>query len=534
MPKPILGRPTTPKPTDLAVATIMSDSHEQPLKAAAFSPQSATPEGVNNTDHRRPQWLIPGVIALFVAAIAVFVILPNVVPTRDSTSDSTNDIAMPGQAKGSAANPQSNAVNGDNLGEERSPFAEAQQQKLRKLAQDALQIVLEAQESLQEFSVESWAAEAYAAALLIANTGDEAYRERQFVDAAAAYQEAATALAVLEDSIPERAQKARSETLAAIESGNSLAAQNGYEVLALLEPVDPELPRLLERIATIPEVGAALEIAAKSADMGDTAAAVKAALDAKATDPEHQRVAQLLAQYQEADALARFRAAMSAGYAALDAENFNEARAFFAKAGKIRPGASEPQSAQAELAAAKTAAKLRQLANTGKAQERDEAWADAVATYEEALSIDSTLIYARDGLKQAAPRAELAAALTAVLEDPERLVNTRALGAAEAVLADATAIAPRGPVLEAQIVELQKLLLWAKTPVAVTFTSDNQTDVTLLRVKRLGSFATSELTLRPGRYTALGVRNGFRDVRINFDITPDSRTDVDVRCLEAI
>lgn len=534
MPKPILGHPTTPKPTDLAVATIMSDSHEQPLKAAAFSPQSATPEGVANTDHRRPQWLIPGVIALFVVAIAVFVILPNVVTTRDSASDSTNDSAMPAQAEGSAASPQSNTVNGDNLGEERSPFAEAQQQKLRKLAQDALQIVLEAQESLLEFSVESWAAEAYAAALLIANTGDEAYRERQFVDAAAAYQEAAAALAVLEDSIPERAQKARSETLAAIESGNSLAAQNGYEVLALLEPVDPELPRLLERIATIPEVGAALEIAAKSADMGDTAAAVKAALDAKATDPQHQRVAQLLAEYQEADALARFRAAMSAGYAALDAENFNEASAFFAKAGKIRPGASEPQSAQAELTAAKTAAKLRQLANTGKTQERDEAWADAVATYEEALSIDSTLIYARDGLKQAAPRAELAAALTAVLEDPERLVNTRALAAAEAVLADATAIAPRGPVLETQIAELQKLLLWAKTPVAVTFTSDNQTDVTLLRVKRLGSFATSELTLRPGRYTALGVRNGFRDVRINFDIKPDSRTDVDVRCLEAI
>ena len=131
MSKPILGRLTTPKSTDLAVATIMSDSHEQPLKAAAFSPQSATPEGVANTDQRRPQWLIPGVIALFVAAIAVFVILPNVVTTGDSTSDSTKDIAMPGQAQGSAANPQSNTANGDNLGEERSPFAEAQQQKPR-------------------------------------------------------------------------------------------------------------------------------------------------------------------------------------------------------------------------------------------------------------------------------------------------------------------------------------------------------------------------------------------------------------------
>ena len=78
------------------------------------------------------------------------------------------------------------------------------------------------------------------------------------------------------------------------------------------------------------------------------------------------------------------------------------------------------------------------------------------------------------------------------------------------------------------------MLLWAKTPVTVKFISDEQTDVTLLRVKRLGSFVTSELTLRPGRYTALGVRNGFRDVRINFDIKPESRAEIDVRCLEAI
>ena len=187
-----------------------------------------------------------------------------------------------------------------------------------------------------------------------------------------------------------------------------------------------------------------------------------------------------------------------------------------------------------ELAAAQTAAKLRELANTGKAQERNEAWADAVATYEEALSIDNTLIYAQAGLKKAAPRAELAAALESVLADSERLVDAKALQAAESVLAEALAIVPRGPVLDGQVVELEKLLLWAKTPVTVRFTSDDQTDVTLLRVKRLGSFVNSELTLRPGRYTALGVRNGFRDVRINFDIKPDSRADIDVRCLEAI
>lgn len=524
MPKLNLGHPITLKPTDHAVAVIMSDSNEQPLKAADFSPQSAHVE-VANSGNQRPNWLIPGVIGLFVAAIAVFVILPNVISTADVTTPVPSEASAPSQ--------QSSA-NSDAPAEQRSPFAEAQQQKLRKLAQDALQVVLEAQEALQEFSVESWAPKGYAAALVLAEAGDEAYRERLFVEAASAYQDAAAALAVLEDSIPERAQQARLKTLNAIEAGDSLTAQNQYSLLALLEPGDPELPGLVERIAQVPQVAAALETAADAAERGNTGAAVEGALAAQAADPQHQRAAKLLTEYKAADALARFRRAMSQGYAALDTENFKDARTFFSKAGQIRPGAAEPQAALVELAAAQTAAKLRQLADTGKSQELEEAWTDAVATYEEALSIDSTLIYAQEGLKRAVPRAELMTALTDTLEDPERLVDTRALKAAEAVLADAKAVPSPGPLLDAKIVELQQLLQWAKTPVPVKFISDQQTDVTLLRVKRLGSFAASELTLRPGSYTALGVRNGYRDVRINFNVKPDSHPEIDVRCLEAI
>ena len=163
----------------------MTDSHEQPLKAAAFSPQSTTPEAIDETGNRRPQWLIPAFVILLVAAIAVFIILPSVI--------STPDVSTPVDTASVNPTSQSTASSTDDLGEERSPFAEAQQQKLRKLAQDALQVVLEAQEALQEFSVDSWAPEAYAAALAIAEAGDEAYRERLFVDAAAAYQEAAAA-----------------------------------------------------------------------------------------------------------------------------------------------------------------------------------------------------------------------------------------------------------------------------------------------------------------------------------------------------
>ncbi|MCH1491630.1 MAG: hypothetical protein L7T24_03665, partial [Luminiphilus sp.] len=151
-----------------------------------------------------------------------------------------------------------------------------------------------------------------------------------------------------------------------------------------------------------------------------------------------------------------------------------------------------------------------------------------------ALEIDNTLIFARDGIARATPRAELADALSSVLEEPSRLVDARALKAAETLLADALAATPRGPLLDQQTTELSDLLTWAKTPVTITLTSDSQTDVTLLRVKRLGTFGSTQLTLRPGSYTALGVRNGYRDVRINFDIKPGGETVIDVRCQEAI
>ena len=509
----------------------MDDPDHQPLKAAGFSPRVETPSEPETTPSKRPPWLLPGISILAVAAVLVFFVLPGMMDSGESVvvENSGTDSQAPSTAGGSGG---SAATEGTET--ERSPFAEAQQQKLRKAAQDALQVVLEAQEELLAFGVETWAPEAYATAIAIAETGDEAYRQRQFTEAALAYQEAAAALAELQDSIDSRTETARSATRAAIEAGESATARAQQALLELLAPGDPELPIIEQRIAAIPAVGSALEAARAAAAGGDTAAAVAAAEEALKADPQHQGAAEALAGYREADINARFRRAMSEGYVQMESEQFADAASAFQRAARIRPGAPEPQAALVELAAAETAWQLRQLARQGETQEQQEAWGDAVATYEQALAVDNTLIFARDGLARATPRAELAKALEGVLKEPERLVDTRALQAADNLLKEARGTVPGGPKLEQQITELEALLTWAKTPVSVQLTSDALTDVTLLRVKRLGSFDTTRLTLRPGRYTALGVRNGFRDVRINFDIKPDSQPVIDVHCQEAI
>jgi hypothetical protein len=516
--------------TDFQDTRSLSDRPEQPLTPAAFSPQpEVAAETQQNTP--RPPWLIPAIAGLIVVAIAVFVILPRLV--GDPRADAYNPTTSSNETGSPAALSTGNNVSGG-PSSDRSPFAEAQRQQLRKAAQDALQRVLELQEILRDLGVEVWAPDTYQAAVDAALAGDEAYRRGDFTAAATAYLDAGDALVALEDSVPTRIAAARAEILAAVEAGKQAEAQTALERLVLLSPGDLDRDVLSDRVAAIPTVNEALAAASLAAESNKLADAIAAAQTALAADSAHKRAAQALKDYQQQQADQRFQQAMTAGYDALDRENFSDADAAFRRAGTLRPSSAEVQVALAELADAKTAATLRRLAREGADKEASEDWQGALALYQQALTTDSTLVFAQEGIARTQPRAELATALTTILSEQERLVDARILVEAEATLQQAKAIADAGPMLTQQIDEVATALEYARTPVQVTLTSDGLTDVTLLRVKRLGPLAAQTLTLRPGDYVALGVRTGFRDVRVSFRVKPGEAAQVDVRCTEGI
>ena len=98
-----------------------------------------------------------------------------------------------------------------------------------------------------------------------------------------------------------------------------------------------------------------------------------------------------------------------------------------------------------------------------------------------------------------------------------------------------TLICSSRPRLDEQIAALDRLVVLASTPVTVEIHSDELTNVTLFRIGPLGAFAVIEVELRPGNYTALGSRNGYRDVRATFTVLPGRElAPVDVRCVEPI
>ncbi len=97
--------------------------------------------------------------------------------------------------------------------------------------------------------------------------------------------------------------------------------------------------------------------------------------------------------------------------------------------------------------------------------------------------------------------------------------------ATEQLLQQARTISPRGPVLKQQIEQLDRPAAAGQyTDRTVTLRSDEQTEVIVYKVARLGSFDQRELTLRPGTYTAVGSRTGYRDVRRTFTVRHEGRS----------
>ena len=509
----------------------MTDHKEQPLSATTFEPATTQPESVAAASGgESSRAIIIGLAAAAVLLIFVFFVLPQLVTPNDDVATSSPEQST-ATAPGNGTSPAGTAIE---AGNGRSPFAEAQESALRREAQEALQSLLSLQESLAERGAPSWGEPDYSKALEAAATGDTAYRERDFAAATADYQRALDQLLVLEASLPERIEALHETLIGAIEAGDVLSAQARFAELSEMAPTDFRLISLEERITALPAVIAALARAAEAEATGDLTAAVETAGDATRADPTHQRAAARLAELNTALTRQQFSAAMTAGYGAMGAKAFDAAEQQFRNAARLIPGAPEPGAALIELEQARIQNTLLELRADGAQAEAEERWADAVGLYKDALDIDALMLFATEGVARAEPRADLDSRLHNIPKERDRLIDARIMRLAQETLAEAGAIADPGPRLQSQIAAAQDTLTYASTPVAVTMTSDGLTDITLLRVKRLGTLAEQTLSLRPGVYTAVGMRNGYRDVRVKFEVRPDQANAVEVRCVETI
>ena len=456
------------------------------------------------------------------ALVGVFWILPQMVETP----------APPVIASSSA---KQDSAKADQPKIKESPYTEAEIMQQRRDVQKVLQDILQLQEELLERRVETWAAEEYFAARTLAEQADGIYRQRKFMQALEQYRQALSGMQQLRDSIPERIEQHLAEGHEALNIGDPNAANKAFDLVLTISEDHPRGVKGKSRAELLPEVWPHFT-AGKEAFTENNLDTAKSELEKALTlDGDTEPAKALLPEVNAAILERDYSEAMSAGYAAIARGDFAAAKSSFSKAKKLKPNATDPDAGIRQAANGIAQGKIDRLFASAMENEQQEQWHKAAKQYAELIKTDSSLVEALTGQARSQARAKLDDQLQALLEDPLQLSQPKHNQYARKVLADARALNAETPRITGQVDALESALTRSLIPVTVVLQSDASTQVTIYHVGKLGNFSQREIALKPGRYTAVGTRQGYRDVRHEFVVEPQSDSPVvTIQCAEKI
>lgn len=416
-----------------------------------------------------------------------------------------------------------------------SPFEEAQKLRQREAAQNVLAELLDLQESLEGQQALTWAAEQFDRVFDLAAEGDTAYREQDFVAARALYQEGLEILQTLDASRPAIFEQYMAAGQQAILDGDPELAESSFNIAVLINPDSEEAVTGYDRSQILAEVLGIIAEGQALHEQNQFEEAREFYRQALNRDPDHEGAAELLAKANQ-DILDRdFSAAMSRGFAALGNDNPQQAETAFREALALKPASPEASAALEQTIGQMTLSAINIHLDAAREFVAQEQWQQALSEYDAALAIDPNLVTAREDRSQANSRNNLDNYLETVNNDPFRLAENAVYEQAVGIYNEAVKIAGNWPRLDGQLGTLRNFLERATEPVTVRLQSDGITRVTVYQVGELGQFMNETLSLTPGTYVAVGVREGYRDVREEFVVGFDGQSPlVTVQCQEEI
>ncbi|MCX2832420.1 tetratricopeptide repeat protein [Microbulbifer thermotolerans] len=418
-----------------------------------------------------------------------------------------------------------------------SPYSEAEIAQQRRQVQQVLQEILILQEELQERQVEVWAEDAFVAARTLAEQADGIYRKRRFMEALEKYRESLTAFQQLRDSIPERIEKHLAEGHHALDHGNAEAAHKAFDLVLTISRQHPRGVKGKERAEKLPQVWQHYTAGQKAFAENRLDQAREQLQKALAIDPQTRPASELLPRVESAITERDYSEAMSTGYAAIASEDFASAEAAFLRAQTLKPSATEPSIGLQQARNGAEQKQIEQLFARARTQEAEEDWHAALDSYAALLKKDASLVDAITGKARAQARAQLDDQLRELLADPLSLSGSKRNQYARQVLADARRVnnGIASSRLQKQVETLENAITQALIPRPVRLQSDSNTNVAIYHVGKLGNFDEREIALKPGRYIAVGTREGYRDVRREFTVVPGEEIPtVIIQCAEKI
>jgi len=383
----------------------------------------------------------------------------------------------------------------------------------RERAEKELAAFLKLKKALDEKGVSQWGGKEYEEMMNLSRESDAMLMDHAFSAAADRYAQAGKKASDLTGSAESVFQKLVADGRKALTDGDSEVAQKKFRTALMIEPSNAPARRDLERAMNLDAVNRLIDSGKKHEENNRFAFSHTDYQEALKLDPESREARQALNQVKEKIVDEQFQKLISEGLTAFHNGNYQSARARLLEARSFRTDSREVQDALAQVDEAVRLEKIEKLRRKAMAAELAEDWEQVLKNYLDVLKIDPNISFAVQGKARAAEQIRVAKRIRFYLENPDAMESNPQLQNAILLIAEAEKMQPRGPRFKEQLDELKDLVDAARTTVKVMIESDNLTNVAVYKVGELGRFTFHEILLRPGVYTMVGSRNGYKDVR---------------------
>jgi len=436
-------------------------------------------------------------------------------------------VSDPGQNPGGTSPPQ--------VTESPAQLPVSESEATQDDAQQALQEFLRTRARLEVANAMIWGEPEWSQAIEAAEKGNNHFSQRQFAAATEALTTATGLLNLLESERGQRLTAALESGWQALEVDDSRSALAYFELAKAMDEGSLDALEGLERARVRPDVLRLMASGGVALSNDDLALAQETFSEAVSLDVAYEPAVTALQEVSEEINERSFNDAMSRALSALEMEQVDVADAALKQAASLKPDAEVVKNTRWELVQVRQKLWLQDQRRAVELAESKEDWSAAVAIYDTVLTSMPQTAFARQGHARARDRQRLHQQLDHYLLDPTRVYSDQPRANAERLL-ESAANPPAGEVLLAEkINQLQALITLATTPTTVTLNSDGLTSVQIYHVGRLGQFVQQQVELRPGTYTVVGSRPGYRDVRYTLTVKPGAEQPaLDIRCEESV
>ena len=405
----------------------------------------------------------------------------------------------------------------------------------KPIAQALLSELLAKIDELELSGVQIWAQSEWKKINTIQDEGDTAYLNRSYDMAAASYRTAMQLLIDLEVAVPSVLQQSLSQGQAAILQENKPLAISNFETALAIDGSNQLAKAGLDRALKLDKVIALSNQGKRLAEEREWIESIEAFQAALAIDSNWKPALEGLTASILSNDEEQFQLSLSEGYALMKEQKFEEAEVSFRKSLSIVPDSKEGQQAIEELEIQRRIVLTKSLKYKALIAEVNEEWDNAESYYETILSLDPNIQEVKDSLLRVRQRIKLINQMISFIAKAEQLNDDKLFSQAQETLKQAEAILNKGPELIEQVSKMQQVLKVASIPLQVTLISDQKTNVVIYKKGDFGLFERQSVLLKPGIYTAKGMRIGYRDTTLRFKVDPNqSEQSFTVICREKI